>query len=156
MGRIKGIGDLRRQLGGELRWQAAALAEDIAQATTRHQLHDDVAGPILDTHVKDLHDPRVGQTRRRASLSHAARLESGFRDQLDGDGAIEQLVVCAVDAPHATVGDRLVQPITATEQTTKFNGHGRCTRAGCVPEPICGRRLQWTVDSSLTAASAYL
>ncbi len=67
----------------------------VAERAPAHQLGDEVDGVVVAPGLVQRDDPRVRQPRGRLRLALGPRARRGVvrRDPLDGDGAVEALVV---------------------------------------------------------------
>ena len=139
------VGDLEgaRRLGGDpgglARRERPGPADDRGEVLALDELHDDErAGRVLAV-VVDRDDVRVVQRGRVLGLLAEARAEVGVAavlgaEQLDGDVAIELVVVAAVDRRHAALAEQLDEPIAATENRPDLRHAG----PPCLP-PRVGR-----------------
>src|SRR5450631_1511805 len=114
---IESVGDL----GGEfesLIERERALLDAGREGLALHELHHHVASAILAADVVEYADIRVFQRGNRAGLALEAgaqilALSDVFRQDLDGDGAVEPRVAGLIDlslSPHAEQREDFVVP----------------------------------------------
>ena len=117
-------GDLERTLGQDL----AALAQDVAQGASGHELHDDVGlhrltavGGRLLAGVVDGDDGRVVERGRALRLAAEPGLERRVAGQvgaepLDRDHAAQAAVVSLAHLGHAAPAEQLAELVATTDQ----------------------------------------
>ena len=120
--------DARGDLQGPLGQDLAALAQDVAQGATGHELHDDVGlrdprtvGGHLLAGVVDRDDRGVVERGRGLRLAAEPGLERRVAGQvgaqpLDRDDAAQPRVVALADLGHAATAEQLAELVAATDQ----------------------------------------
>jgi hypothetical protein len=116
-------------------------APPLAQVGADDQLHRHEQALVVVADVVDLDDVGVRQAGERLGLALHALLDvgavGGLAQQLEGDAAVELIVVGDVDLAHAALGELADQRVAAGEG----RGDGRRGRAGRVG--WSGARLAW-------------
>jgi hypothetical protein len=117
---------LARHTGAE-----RALPEHVAQRPALHELHDDPRLPVLDGDVVDVDHGRVVEPGRGARLAahpledrvaFALRQVVGDAGLLDGDLAVDRLVVGAPHGAHPAVAELAQQPVPAGDEPARPRG----------------------------------
>ena len=107
---VERVGDLDPE-AQRLVERERALAQAVAERFALEELHDEVLGLALASHVVQRADVRMRQLGNRLGLALEALAGLGRRGQvrrqdLDGDGPLEPRVLSPVDFPHAARADR--------------------------------------------------
>ena len=91
--------------------------EELVQGAPRHQLGDDEGVARVPAAVEDLGDTRMRQPRRGARLPEPGRVLARVWpvEDLQGDVAVEHLVVRAIDAAHAAAADQLAHYVPSRD-----------------------------------------
>ena len=98
-------GDLKRDAGHLPDRQTPLAANVVLERDALHQFHDDEIDRALNPDIIDVHDVRVGKTcrclRLHAELRYKLRIVAKLRlEHLDGNKAIQPVVLCLVDIGH--------------------------------------------------------
>ncbi len=101
---LKRFGELRADLDDALRVERA-IEQQRAQRAALHQLHHQKNALAVLAHLIDSRDSRMMQARRGTRLRQHLRTSFGrargdIRENLDGHGAKQALVVRAIHDPH--------------------------------------------------------
>ena len=111
-------GDFRHQAGGHARRERAAGLEPCGEARPIDQPHREEMLSVVSTDIENRNDVRVIEVGCRPGLGlEPGNLgfvrESPGEDEFEGDEAIERLLPCFVDHPHAAtgnLGDKFIIP----------------------------------------------
>ncbi len=107
--------------GDRSRWcDLLLLAQELAQALARRELHHQVRGSVFHAEVGDRHAVRVGKAAHGARLDLEApqAVRGGgvlLEQELDGDPAAELDALAAVDRAHRPVADPLDDPVAIVQ-----------------------------------------
>ena len=95
--------------------EARAGRHDLRQGAPLHEFHDDERDAVLLADFMDDRDAWMTQRRRGAGLPEDAApgCGVGFLEDLEGDGAVQYLVVRAVDRAEAAATEDRVNPVVA-------------------------------------------
>ena len=120
LGELPGIGE------DPLRRNGAGL-DNLSQGAPLHVLHRDEVNPFMHADFVDVHDVRVIERRRGASLElEAFDARAIFRElrakNLDGGEAAQLRVASTVHFTH-TAGTERLENLVITEATARFEHH---------------------------------
>jgi hypothetical protein len=131
----EGVGNLEAvtddRLGGE-----TAVRDQLRQRLAVDELHRDERSPVRRADLVDRADVRMVERRGGARLSQEAGLVGGVRigtgvDELDGDQAVQTLVVGPVDHAHAAGAEAGLDPVVAE----RLANHGAFCNWPLLPAP---------------------
>jgi hypothetical protein len=111
VGGVEPGGRLAQPAQGALRLDLLAAAQHVGDRAAAHELHDHEGAPVVLGDVVDRHDVRVrgeaggGARLALEALAGTLVLAEVLGEDLDGDGAVEQLVVGFPDTGHPAVRD---------------------------------------------------
>ena len=131
--RVVGLGQSFRGLGGELEdasREEGALAQDLAERPSLHQLHRDVPDVVHRPDLVDRHDVRVveggGGARLLLEAGEPFRVRAGgAAEHLDRDRASQGEVPRAVDLTHAARAELPLEDLVAAEPSLLDQVDGR-------------------------------
>ena len=112
----------------------AGPLDDRGEVLAVDELHDDERPGLVLAVVVDRDDVRVVQRGRGLRLLAEARAEVGVAavlgaEDLDGDVAVELVVVGAVDPGHPALAEQLDQPVAAAEDRPDLRSRVAPSRA---------------------------
>jgi len=109
-----------------LAWrQRPCLVDEVSQGTAREQFHDDPRTAVIFDDIVDGDNAGMVKPSRRTGLLHATgacqllivlRHGGGEHDLLNGNVAVQDLVVSAPDNPHPTLTDGRSQAVPSSDQ----------------------------------------
>ena len=140
------IGDLLRKIQRAIERHLRIFFDDVLQILAIDIRHRDEAQRPDVTHVMDTENVFVGNFAGENEfllepLQRVALADGAFAHNFDRDGPVQFLVVGLIDAAHAALAEKAVNPIPGTEVTAGSNdgridrlhgdivphGHGRAT-----------------------------
>ena len=98
------------------------LLDPLLQRASRNVLHDDVVPSLGNTDIKHVDNVWMRDARSRLCLALKPRDKLRvvlilLMENLDGDGALQELILCPIDIRHAAAAHKHFQRVASIQDT---------------------------------------